>query len=58
MSSTQNIIDSKKLKLMKKTSYLINAARGGLINENDLYKTLSKKILRVQLWMFLKVNHL
>ena len=43
MSSTKNIIDNKKLKLMKKTSYLINAARGGLINENDLYKALSKK---------------
>ena len=43
MSSTKNIIDNKKLKLMKKTSYLINAARGGLINENDLYQALSKK---------------
>ena len=43
MSNTKNIIDKKKLKLMKKTSYLINAARGGLINENDLYQALSKK---------------
>ena len=29
---------------MKKTSYLINAARGGLINENDLYKALKARI--------------
>ena len=43
MNSTKNIIDSKKIKLMKKTSYLINAARGGLINEDDLYKALSKQ---------------
>ena len=43
MNSTKNIIDSKKIKLMKKTSYLINAARGGLINEDDLYIALSKK---------------
>jgi len=43
MNSKKNIIDSKKIKLMKKTSYLINAARGGLINEDDLYIALSKK---------------
>ena len=45
MNSTKNIIDIKKLKLMKKSSYLINAARGGLVNENDLYKALDKKII-------------
>ena len=45
MNSTKNIINFKKIKLMKNSSYLINAARGGLINENDLYKALEKKII-------------
>jgi D-3-phosphoglycerate dehydrogenase len=45
MNNTKNLIDIKKIKLMKKSSYLINAARGGLINENDLYKALQKKII-------------
>ena len=30
---------------MKKTSYLVNAARGGLINENDLFTALNRKII-------------
>ena len=45
MESTKNIINYKSLKLMKKTSFLINAARGGLINENDLYKALKNKTI-------------
>ena len=45
MNSTKNLIDIKKIKMMKKSSYLINAARGGLINEIDLYKALQKKII-------------
>jgi D-3-phosphoglycerate dehydrogenase / 2-oxoglutarate reductase len=45
MNSTKNIINFKKIKLMKKSSYLINAARGGLINESDLYQALEKKII-------------
>ena len=28
---------------MKKTAYIINTARGGIINENDLAETLRKK---------------
>jgi D-3-phosphoglycerate dehydrogenase len=30
---------------MKKTSYIINAARGGLINEKDLFRALKEKII-------------
>ena len=30
---------------MKKTSYLVNAARGGLINEKDLYNALKRKLI-------------
>lgn len=38
---TKNIINKKSLKLMKKTAYLINTARGGLIVENDLTECLN-----------------
>jgi D-3-phosphoglycerate dehydrogenase len=43
MESTKNIIDTKKLKIMKKSSYIINTARGGLINEKDLFRALVDK---------------
>lgn len=32
-SETENLIDTKELKSMKKTSLLINTARGGIVNE-------------------------
>ncbi|MCQ2593133.1 MAG: D-2-hydroxyacid dehydrogenase [Treponema sp.] len=38
---TQNIINKDSLKLMKKSAYLINTARGGFINEKDLAECLS-----------------
>lgn len=34
--NTENLINKNSLKLMKKTAFLINVARGGLINEIDL----------------------
>lgn len=37
---TRGIIGEKELNLMKKTAYLINTARGPLINEEALYKAL------------------
>ncbi|MFA6505542.1 MAG: phosphoglycerate dehydrogenase [Treponemataceae bacterium] len=37
---TRNMIDRKSLKTMKKTAYIINAARGGVVNEDDLYDAL------------------
>ncbi len=37
---TQGFIDSKKLFLMKPESVLINTARGGIVNEDDLYHAL------------------
>ncbi|MCF6366745.1 MAG: D-2-hydroxyacid dehydrogenase [Bacteroidales bacterium] len=40
---TKNLISEKELKLMKKTAILINAARGGIVNENDLYEALVNK---------------
>ncbi|HPG31240.1 MAG TPA: phosphoglycerate dehydrogenase [bacterium] len=34
---TQNMITSKQLEIMKKNAVLINASRGGIINEEDLF---------------------
>ena len=42
---TKNLIDFSKLKIMKKNSIIINTARGGIINENDLNKALNEKII-------------
>lgn len=39
---TKGIINKDTLKLMKKSAYLINTARGGFINEQDLADCLSK----------------
>lgn len=38
---TKNLISEKELKLMKKTSILINTARGGIVNEDALYNALN-----------------
>ena len=40
--STLNLINNKNLKLLKPNSSLINTARGGIINEDDLYNFLKK----------------
>jgi glyoxylate reductase len=37
---TKNLIGKEELALMKKTSILINTARGGIVNEEALYDTL------------------
>ena len=37
---TKGLINKEKLSLMKKTAYLINTSRGGLINESDLINAL------------------
>jgi len=42
---TKNMITLDQLKLMKKTSILINIARGEIINENDLIYALKNKII-------------
>ena len=44
--STKNLIDRKKFDLMKPNAILINASRGGIINENDLAKTLLNRKIR------------
>ncbi|MFT8320629.1 MAG: D-glycerate dehydrogenase [Bacillus sp. (in: firmicutes)] len=42
-SETKNMIAAKELALMKETSILINTARGGIVNEEDLYQALAEK---------------
>ncbi len=44
-SDNHQIVNSKLLKNMKSTAFLINTGRGGLINENDLKTALEKKWL-------------
>jgi D-3-phosphoglycerate dehydrogenase len=39
------MIDKKALKLMKPTAIIINAARGGVVNEKDLYLALKNKVI-------------
>ncbi len=42
-AETRNMIGAKELKFMKKTALLINAARGGIVNEHALYEALNDK---------------
>ncbi len=42
---TKNLINYSKLRIMKKNAILINTARGGIINENDLDKALNENII-------------
>ena len=37
---TNNMINLEKMKMMKKTSIIINISRGGVVNEQDLNKHL------------------
>ncbi|WP_078544510.1 2-hydroxyacid dehydrogenase [Litchfieldia alkalitelluris] len=43
---TKNLIDEREFKLMKPNTILINTSRGGIVNEEALYKALSKN----QIW--------
>lgn len=42
---TENIIAWRELSMMKKTAYIINCARGGIINEEDLAKALKENVI-------------
>ena len=44
-NETKNFITLKEMKLMKKSSIIINAARGGVINEKDLNDALNNNII-------------
>jgi len=43
--NTKDLIDLKKMKTMKKTSVIINTARGGIVNEEDLNKAINERII-------------
>ena len=54
-SDTKNFIDEQELSIMKKTSIVVNTARGGIINEASLVNALqNKKILGAGLDVFEK----
>lgn len=42
---TSNLISEKELSLMKPTAFLINAARGGIVNESDLALALKQGVI-------------
>ncbi|KAL2203790.1 hypothetical protein CC79DRAFT_1336436 [Sarocladium strictum] len=42
---TRNMISYEQMKAMKPTAILINAARGGIINEEDLERAISQKLI-------------
>jgi D-3-phosphoglycerate dehydrogenase len=44
-SETKNLINYSILKKMKKNSIIVNTARGGIINENDLEKALNENLI-------------
>lgn len=43
---TENMITKKEFGLMKEGAILINAARGGIVNESDLYRALKNKKIK------------
>ena len=43
MESTHHLISERELKMMKKTAYLINSARGPIVDEKALVKALQEK---------------
>ncbi len=44
--STKDLFRTEQFKKMKKSAFIINAARGGIINELDLYHALKNKDIR------------
>lgn len=45
-NETKNLIRARELALMKPTAILVNTARGGIVNEEDLYQALKNR----QIW--------
>lgn len=42
---TENMFDLEAIKKMKPTAYLVNTARGGIVNEADLLRALKERII-------------
>ncbi len=47
--TTQNLIDASRLKLLKDKAILLNLARGGIVNEEDLAEELNRREIYVGL---------
>jgi phosphoglycerate dehydrogenase-like enzyme len=45
IENTKHFVGKKLLSLMKPEAIIINAARGGIVNESDLYEALKNKII-------------
>jgi len=45
LPETKNMISTPQFKMMKKNALLINVARGGIVNEDDLYTALKDKVI-------------
>jgi D-3-phosphoglycerate dehydrogenase len=45
LPETKNMISLPQFKTMKKNALLVNVARGGIVNEDDLYTALKEKII-------------
>jgi phosphoglycerate dehydrogenase-like enzyme len=43
---TTNLIDAAALKLMKRSAYLVNTARGGIVNQKALFEALRDGVIR------------
>ena len=43
---TKNLISKKEFSKMKNTSFIINSARGGIINESDLFDALKNNVIK------------
>ena len=46
LDSTRDFISTEEFKMMKPTAVIINAARGGIINEHALYEALKNKEIK------------
>lgn len=44
-AETKDLFDAARLKKMKKSAYLINVSRGGVVNEADLYQALIDNVI-------------
>lgn len=44
-NETRNLFDAARLKRMKKSAFLINGSRGGVVNEADLYQALADNVI-------------
>jgi len=45
VESTVNMISKKQLQSMKRSAYLVNCARGGIVNEQDLIEALNNEVI-------------